>query len=135
MQTNSQIFITMTTTIENNNNKPKNCKICGKENSVVFDYDTSESVCCICGAVIPPDDNDDEEAATTLRETLDKQPKKWERKDGYSGYMNNTTLNTEGRHNYVHGLSTMIYSNEIYHENGTNLTSQQKSNAYKLQQT
>ena len=63
---NPQTFIRLTMMSEDNNNnnnnknnklKAKDCKICQKQNTVVFDYDTGESVCSWCGAVLPDYDD------------------------------------------------------------------------------
>jgi transcription initiation factor TFIIIB Brf1 subunit/transcription initiation factor TFIIB len=37
--------------------KPKQCKICHSPTSVIYDYQTQESVCNMCGAVAPIDDD------------------------------------------------------------------------------
>jgi transcription initiation factor TFIIB len=119
----------------NNNNKPKDCKICGKNNSVIFDYNTGELVCTQCGAVLAEDDI---ETQTTIQATTTNEDVRYARtkqqsaiNDGRSVYVDKIS---ESRLNNRYGLSTMIYSNDIYLTNkNTKLSAEQQNNAFRLQ--
>jgi transcription initiation factor TFIIIB Brf1 subunit/transcription initiation factor TFIIB len=124
-------------TIENNNNnnnndgKAKNCKICGNNNTVIFDYNTGELVCTVCGAVTP---EDDEETVATIQDTKSRHETKWGIHKPNNGSTDAFFVDREREAilNYNFGLNTMIYSNDVNHSHDTVVTEEQKQNAFRL---
>jgi len=117
--------------------KPKQCKICNTPNSVIFDYQTLESVCNVCGAVLP---EDDDESLSNIKDTigdLTRGGKERVIKDA-SG-----SREFDMRQNSAYMLSTVVYAknimrNENRHNNddfNNHVTPQQWQEAHRLEKS
>jgi transcription initiation factor TFIIIB Brf1 subunit/transcription initiation factor TFIIB len=111
-------------TIPTDNNKNKNCKICNSTNSVIFDYKTDESVCNVCGAVIPADD--DEELLGH------QQTPRYGKSTDYVKEATQFYREEEHRINKTHGLTTVILPNAINVKNDGVITNEQRQHAHRL---
>jgi transcription initiation factor TFIIIB Brf1 subunit/transcription initiation factor TFIIB len=90
--------------------KPKQCKICNSPTSVIYDYQTQESVCNNCGAVAPIDDD---VTQANIKDSVSSTNHMGTPINNQDRFM----LEYQSRSNMVYELSTTVYVPGVNNQN------------------